>query len=282
MMLTFGQLMRPLLKRKNKLSYLFLVLGMIASAVISVWTTVSVQTGHSNMFSEGFGVRRLDIFGTFFMSFFIITITIFVLGEMIYFIASVYITEKINRSSTWRLAAISDNKFYIANILTSFLSLVYYSFLQIIVALISLGLGLVLSPDLRKGAHFSLGHISQSDLNSVITTMLLSVCLIILTNIFWYLIVGTYHFLSRTMIDFLPFANKFISVTVKLMLLIVFSYISAKSIDMLSEGHFLGVIMLINDSTPLVNQIVLISLLDAVLLILNLVLFDRFIEAKQK
>ncbi len=185
-------------------------------------------------------------------------------------------------SQTWREASISDTKFYFANVFSSIVGCIYIFLIQIIFAF------LILFPsmNLMSAAINNLLGVTQYSPPFIdrLLTMVLFLFLIA-TTIFVF--VSFTNFLARTIVDFLPVKNTFwVRLLTMAILVIIASYIFIQISTRFQnyvDNHFaaksVAMIALTNDmslNTTMLEFILIILVLGGI----NLVLFNKFIEAK--
>ena len=114
----FNHLFEKLLQKKAKNVYLLVILQFISSLASAFFTYFSFYSGRFHFNSHD----NLEFLPGWMALFASLT---FLFGPIL-FILTVVENERLNRNQTWRLAPISDGKFYVANILSSFVSLIYF------------------------------------------------------------------------------------------------------------------------------------------------------------
>lgn len=282
-MTNFWTVFKTLFKEKSKSTYLVFgiqALAVIAILVISAFSGTDLSNAQIAEVKVPVLIGIIDLFcaGMFTSSF---------IAEPVYLLMTSWKNEKVNRSQTWRLTPISDSQFYIANTVSSLASYIYLGILQLAVGLVAALLTYLSSSDIRKGVAIALNEIQKPghtlDINWFACFEM--VIAVILVGLFWYIIVSFYHFVTRSVIDFLPATNnKFILFIVRVITLIAVIYVLYWVIRAVSElGNPLYAVLGSDDfSTGSVGVVVIMLLIfDAIFGGLNLWLFNKFVEAKQ-
>lgn len=283
-MTSFGKFFKQLFKQKNRTVYLILAIQLIAAVIM---TLIAIFSGslYINDDPTMAGVK-VNYFTTTIFGIVGAFLVFSVIAEPVYLLMTSWRNEKINRSQTWRLAPISDSKFYLANTLSSFASYVYLAVAQIIISLIAALLCYVSSANVRKGVAKMCYEISKESPNANWGTFygdLAEVCILVfLAGLLWYVMISFYHFAYRSVMDFLPANSKFVLLLVKLITLVVVIYLFSQIVAVTttsminlaswSNGKF---------DNSLINAIVEFLIFDLIFGGLNLWLINKFVEAKQ-
>lgn len=282
-MTNFWTVFKTLFKEKSKSTYLVFgiqALAVLVIMIISAFSGTDLKNAQIAGAKVPFFIGFIDLFvaGIFTTTF---------IAAPIYLLMTSWKNEKINRSQTWRLMPISDSNFYVANTLSSLASYAYLGVLEAATAIIG---GIVTyfgSSDVRKGIAIMISEMQKPEHSLQINWL---VCLemviaIILVGLFWYIIVSFYHFVTRSVIDFLPATkNSFILFIIRVITLIVVVYVLYFVIRTVSElGNPIFAIIGGDDfSSGSVGVVVLLlAIFDAIFGGLNLFLFNKFVEAKQ-
>lgn len=282
-MTNFWTVFKALFKEKSRSTYLVFGVQVLAVLIILI---ISAFNGTNLSDAQIIGAKVPS---------FVAVIDLFVVGLFtttgiaapVYLLMTSWKNEKINRSQTWRLMPISDSKFYTANTLSSLASYAYLGVLQVLVAIFASIITYLSSSEVRKEIALILKEMQEPQHALQINwfACLEMVVAAILIGLFWYIIVSFYHFVSRSVIDFLPATkNGFILLVIRVITLIVVVYTLYFVINTISNlGNPLFALMNGSDfSSGSVGAVVIfLAILDAIFGGINLWLFNKFVEAKQ-
>lgn len=206
----------------------------------------------------------------------------FPFANIVYLLISIWQNEKINRSQTWRLAAISDSKFYLDNSLSSFISYLYLLFLNLLEITILFLMTFVCSKGIRKAFNYSFQNFIK-DMASWNWEYLFNwALLVILFGLSCYLIVSFLNFSSRSLIDFLPGIKSTIAVNfIRFLLIIIISWLLYKIIN--SIGPIVDIYNGVASAADINLRRVILEYFgfDLIILLVNTFIFSKFVEAKQ-
>ena len=129
-MAEFSRLFNRLFKIKTKKLHVLLFFQIIAAFACAFFTYYEVINWHIHKNPQN-NVGIIPEWALYFviLAFFVIF--------FVYFITPLQ-SEKFNRSQTWRLAAISDGQFYLDNVLSTFVSFIYFIVLEFVTVMILL------------------------------------------------------------------------------------------------------------------------------------------------
>ncbi|WEV70193.1 hypothetical protein OZY43_04350 [Lactobacillus sp. ESL0785] len=203
---------------------------------------------------------------------------------LVYLIITCSQNERINRSQTWRLVPLSDEKIYLVNILSSFVSFIYLGILQVITSIVLFGIGYLFNKQMKDGwDSFISGfkHVNQST-NSLLDLLGL-IILVMLVALLAYLLVSFLNFASQSIMDFLPaVSSKFIVTLIRLILIIAIMWLLVQIYSFLkpiisSPFDFIFDGKAVNTG----SASGILALIDIVFLAVNMFLISKFFEAKQ-
>lgn len=283
-MTSFRKLFKELFKQKNKTAYLIFLLQLAAAIVI---TLISIVTGNLVVTDNNTlaGVK-VNIFTAIVLGITFSFGGFSGIAEPVYLLMTSWKNEKINRSQTWRLAAISDGKFYLANLLSSFASYIYLAIMQVVVVILACGITYISSNNVRKGVAKIFHEMGRShveiDWGPGLRFLLELLLLIILAGLAWYIAISFYHFAYRSVMDFLPVNNKLVLFLVRLITLIVVIYLISQVVNVITNGLITLIAWDSNDfSNSLMGAIIDFLIFNLIFGGLNVWLINSFVEAKQ-
>lgn len=134
------------------------------------------------------------------------------------------------------------------------------------------------SGEVRKGVS---EVIAEATNNNADYGMLVEYLVIgLLLNLFWYVMISFYHFLSRSVIDFLPIAsNRFVILIVRVLVLVVVIY-ALYFVSIGLSDLFIHPLTDSRESFELLMTIVIFILFNVIFGGLNILLINKFVEAK--
>lgn len=283
-MTSFWKFFKELFKQKNRTAYLIFLIQLAAAVVITV---ISIITGNLVVTNnDTLAGVRINTFTTIILGITFSFGGFSAIAQPIYLLITSWKNEKINRSQTWRLAAISDNKFYLANLLSSFASYIYLAVMQLIVVLLACGITYISSNNVQKGVakiFYEMGrsHV-EFDWGPGLRFLLELVILIILAGLAWYITISFYHFAYRSVMDFLPIKNKLVLFLVRLITLIVVIYLISQVVNVIINGLVTLIAWDSNDfSNSLGGAIIDFLIFNMIFGGLNMWLINSFVEAKE-
>lgn len=267
-------LFKELLKRKIQRVNVIVTIQFVSAIALAFFTNFSINSGmvHTRLTNPAdFLTEILACFGSLF----------FVFG-LILFLLTISQNERLNRDQTWRLIPITDGKFYIENIFSSFISLIYFVLVNVIIAIILLLICVLFNSKFRQDLGINI-HPSLEFFYVIIVA--------ILSCFFMFLIASFLNFSSIAISDFLPQgSNRTILFLVRVLIIIVIIGFIWKINSVFSfYDFFTGNFSLVNlKVTPLnslvelENLMIVLFVIDLVILALNLFLINHFSEPEKK
>lgn len=251
----FNHLFEKLLQKKAKNVYLLVILQFISSLASAFFTYFSFYSGRFHFNSN----NNLEFLPGWMALFASLT---FLFGPIL-FILTVVENERLNRNQTWRLAPISDGKFYVANILSSFVSLVYFVLLDVLIAICFLFLSIFTNSKFGKNLQI------EVDLNS--------------TAIFDFIGIMLLHFSSQAILDFLPHASSHILISfVRIFIIIVLVGLLVRLYSVFAN-YIINILLLRSTGLAGLESVVLMMfIIDLIILGINVFLINHFFEAGEK
>lgn len=213
-----------------------------------------------------------------FLTFIVLFLMLCFLTAPVYLVMTSWKNEKINRDQTWRLIPISSGKFYLSNTLSSFAAYIYLEIMQLVLMLVGFFGVYLASSEVRKGVS---EVIAEATNNNAEYGMLVEYLIIgLLLNLFWYVMISFYHFLSRSVIDFLPTAsNRFVIFIIRVLVLVVVIY-ALYFVSIGLSDLFIHPLTDPGESFELLMTIVIFILFNVIFGGLNVLLINKFVEAK--
>lgn len=282
MMSIFYRSFTELFKLKVKNINLLLLCQLIGSFALTFFSYFHFANGifatnPANNLS--FIVTWLNNF--FYLSFFFI---------VIYYLLTCISHEHVNQNQTWRLIPISSIGLYADNMLSSFIAVAFFCIIEAISNLIFLGASMLFDQSFAHSITQSFTAIFNSlgKINSEVITNLFSIILIlILFGFLFYFIVDFLNFISRSIADFIPGSNgrNYIrAIIIFLIILITWTIINTnsliESIVLYPISFLRGDLALADYNLP--NVIFILLAFDVILASVNLLLYNKFFEAKEK
>lgn len=277
-MAEFNRLFNRLFKIKTKKLHILLFFQIIAALACAFFTYYEVINWHIRKNPQN-NVGILPEWALYFvfLAFFVIF--------FVYFITPLQ-SEKFNRSQTWRLAAISDGQFYLVNVLSTFVSFIYFIVLEFVTVMILLFSSYLTDKPVVYFFRDLLKSILRNlDIN-VFWMILSTIVLAILSCFFLYFVIGFFNFASRAILDFVP-ANINGAVVKVLHIVIIFGLIwfFFKIQNIFVYQVLLSVIHPtnygLNLSSSLPFAILANAISDLILLGSNIFLINHFYEATE-
>lgn len=285
-MTSFWTLFKQLFKQKNKSANLVFLIQLAAAIVTMIMAFIGTINTSSFKFQIGPDIS-LKLFSGVIVGIIVTFLGYSFLANPAYIIITSWKNEKVNRSQTWRLVPMNDGLIYVCNTLSSFASFVYLIVLQAIMAVLAAIITYASSDQVRSAVAIVLnemGRISrQPSVWEFLGDSLLMVLLASLLGLFWYVIVSFLHFTSRAIIDFLPNgSNKFLVFVVRLIVLIAVVYILTVLGNLLGNIGLDSILGNNNDfAVSMIPAFIDIIILDLIFGIVNFLLINKFVEAKQ-
>ena len=277
-MTSFKNLFGRFFVEKAKKVYSFLIIQIVGALAFSVFG-ILIRTGEFGEFLNLYSELLPD-----WLMYFCLLSVFFIIFFFIYMAVK---NERINRSQTWRLTAITDEKFYIANSLSSFITFIYFIFLNIIVAGILLFVSFFMDKAFRNSCERMFKQFRPNfELNTI--RLIFDIMLLLLLCCFFIsLLISFLNFSSKAIMDYLPVASN--GLVVKLLhifIVIVIAWLYTKAekffVNQLlgSLLNFLNFNPTYNNALPYVNVVVVVD--NLILFIINILLFKFFFEAEEK
>lgn len=213
-MTSFGTLFRQLFLQKSRSAYLIFGIQFLAAFVLTILTL-----GSAGLNNPKIDQTAINTVAAAFLTFIVLFLMLCFLTAPVYLVMTSWKNEKINRDQTWRLIPISSGKFYLSNTLSSFAAYIYLEIMQLVLMLVGFFGVYLASSEVRKGVS---EVIAEATNNNAEYGMLVEYLIIgLLLNLFWYVMISFYHFLSRSVIDFLPTAsNRFVIFIIRVLVLL--------------------------------------------------------------
>ncbi|TSO26356.1 hypothetical protein [Lactobacillus sp. LL6] len=272
-------LFKQLFKQKSKTAYLLIIIQLIAAFVITLFGIFNSEGMDQ---AEFIGVPMHDKLLIYMITFVISFLVLSIFTDFAYFIMTSWKNEKINRSQTWQLIPINSEKFYVINTLSSFLSFVYLCVLQALVGIIGAITFYVGSNEFRKGIAELITAMNKEHVWSQIDWGLIGeeFILVLLLGLAWYITVSFYHFITRTIIDFLPDkAARLTAIIVRIVMLILVIWLLIEFLNItfaIYESRFINPGL----GTDIGIAIANFAIFDIIFGGINIALFKKFVEAK--
>ena len=275
-MTSFKNLFGRFFVEKAKNVYSFLIIQIVGALAFSVFGLL-IGTGEFGEFLNLYSELLPDwLMGFCLLSVFFI---------IFFFIYMAVKNERINRSQTWRLTAITDEKFYIANSLSSFITFIYFIFLNIIVAGILLFVSFFMDKAFRNSCERMFKQFRPNfELNTI--RFIFDITLLILLCCFFIsLLISFLNFSSKAIMDYLPVASsglivKLLHIFIVIVIAWLFTKVEKIFVDQVlgSLLNFLNLNPAYNNALPYVNVIVVV--VNLIVFVINIFLFKHFFEAK--
>lgn len=280
-MTSFNTLFNRMFQEKSRTVYLIYLIQAFASLCFSVWMIISMKGDPNvmviNVHHEVTNhlISYLLIFGVmmFITSFF---------ANFVYWIISSVKNEKINRSQTWRLIPISDTKFLLSNFGTAFISYLWLMILEGITVAVTC-LPVLTVNEVRKNLADFFSRSQQLGTQDW-WGLLGALVLVILLGYAWYAIVSLINLSSRSIMDFLPNgSNKFLMFVVRVVIIIAVIWLlsNAATVVFGAIDNFLPFLADGNDNLQIGGTLVSFLVFDVVITLLDILLLNKFVEAKQ-
>ncbi|CAM3115329.1 hypothetical protein SAMN04487792_0156 [Lactobacillus bombicola] len=269
----FKSLFSQQFKQKTKNLYLILLIEFIGSIAI---TFFSSRYSYNSSVLDTFMIKLLSIYST-----------IMIFSTFAFYIIICFINEKINLSQTWRLTPINDSLFYISNILSSFVTMVYFKLLELLTLAIFSGLYYVISPQVRTNVAITLNELNKytnshlSKLYNIFDETLIFITIMVLLALLTYLIISFLNFTSRAIMNFLPHVSgRGVSSIIRLVIIWLIAWLLVKISNLIRMNNIFSGFM-VNDKSSLLIILVLL-ILNLFFLIVNVFLMQHYFEAIEK
>lgn len=263
-------------KAKNAYSLLILqVIGALAFSVCGLLIGTGGFYGFLNLYTE---LLPDWLMGFLILSFFCI---------IYFFIYMAVKNERLSHNQTWRLAATSDSKFYLANSLSSFVTFIYFIVLDIIVAGILFYFSYQIDQNFKSSWQKMIKQLNPAfDVNTV-HFIINIIILVMLCCFFLSLLISFLNFASKAIMDYLPsFSSRLLVSFFHLIIVIIIAMLFAR-MEMFFANQIMGNILNLLNFKPaydsnLLYANIIISTVNLILLGVNIFLFDYFYEADEK
>ncbi|WEV44456.1 hypothetical protein OZX56_04295 [Lactobacillus sp. ESL0684] len=271
----FFKLFRQFLRKKSRSAYGILVVELISAIVLAMTGFFSKHTTVS---------QNPNIIHHFLPLTLVSYLELILLFDAIYLLVNTWQNEKYSFTQSLRLVPLNDTNIYLCNILSSFTSFIYFVILQ---GVTSLGLfGICYGFDSKfkfqvsqQWAHLRVTgalRVNSADLTAIAGFVIL----LILTLASFYLITSFINFLSHAITAFLP-RNSYrlvLNVT-RLVILVGVIWLLSNIFNAFSSVFLLQV----NKMTTITfwQEDLRMAIWDLAIVLLNLLLINRFVEAKQ-
>lgn len=277
-MTLFNSLFGRFFVKKAKNAYSLLILQVIGALAFSVCGLL-IGTGGFYEFLNLYTELLPDwLMGFLILSFFCI---------IYFFIYMAVKNERLSHNQTWRLAATSDSKFYLANSLSSFVTFIYFIVLDIIVAGILFYFSYQIDQKFKSSWQKMIKQLNPAfDVNTV-HFIINIIILVMLCCFFLSLLISFLNFASKAIMDYLPsFSSRLLVSFFHLIIVIIIAMLFAR-MEMFFANQIMGNILNLLNFKPaydsnLLYANIIISIVNLILLGVNIFLFDYFYEADEK
>lgn len=277
-MTSFNSLFGRFFVKKAKNAYSLLILQVIGALAFSVCGLL-IGTGGFYEFLNLYTELLPDwLMGFLILSFFCI---------IYFFIYMAVKNERLSHNQTWRLAATSDSKFYLANSLSSFVTFIYFIVLDIIVAGILFYFSYQIDQNFKSSWQKMIKQLNPAfDVNTV-HFIINIIILVMLCCVFLSLLISFLNFASKAIMDYLPsFSSRLLVSFFHLIIVIIIAMLFAR-MEMFFANQIMGNILNLLNFKPaydsnLLYANIIISIVNLILLGVNIFLFDYFYEADEK
>ena len=277
-MTSFNSLFGRFFVKKAKNAYSLLILQVIGALAFSVCGLL-IGTGGFYEFLNLYTELLPDwLMGFLILSFFCI---------IYFFIYMAVKNERLSHNQTWRLAATSDSKFYLANSLSSFVTFIYFIVLDIIVAGILFYFSYQIDQKFKSSWQKMIKQLNPAfDVNTV-HFIINIIILVMLCCFFLSLLISFLNFASKAIMDYLPsFSSRLLVSFFHLIIVIIIAMLFAR-MEMFFANQLMGNILNLLNFKPaydsnLLYANIIISIVNLILLGINIFLFDYFYEADEK
>lgn len=277
-MTSFNSLFGRFFVKKAKNAYSLLILQVIGALAFSVCGLL-IGTGGFYEFLNLYTELLPDwLMGFLILSFFCI---------IYFFIYMAVKNERLSHNQTWRLAATSDSKFYLANSLSSFVTFIYFIVLDMIVAGILFYFSYQIDQNFKSSWQKMIKQLNPAfDVNTV-HFIINIIILVMLCCFFLSLLISFLNFASKAIMDYLPsFSSRLLVSFFHLIIVIIIAMLFAR-MEMFFANQIMGNILNLLNFKPaydsnLLYANIIISIVNLILLGVNIFLFDYFYEADEK
>ena len=275
-MTSFNTLFNRMFQEKSKSVYLIFLIQAFASLCFTIIGFVS-ENGTPE-FVNGKDTSSVNVIVAFLAVFAVMMLITSFIADFVYWIISSIKNEKINRSQTWRLIPVTDTKFLLSNFGTAFLTYIWLGILEAVTIIVTL-LPMLSDQDVRKAIGQARIHLSARDWQ----TMLESLLLIIFIGYAWYAIVSLLNLASRSIIDFLPGgSSKVWTFIIRVIVIIAIIWILGHAATIIFSvlGEF-SPFAVNNYDIDYATTLLQFLVFDVVITLIDILLLNKFVEAKQ-
>lgn len=278
----FQRLFSTFFKNKMKQGYIELAIQTIAAIVISIFSVIGFKNGHFYLYDNGN------------VGFFLILLGVFsalaLVALVVFFGITCVTNERYNSNQSYRLLAISDTKYFLDNILSSFVAFIVMSIIELLIFVLISILGFLTDQGFRTNT-ISIAQDMSNDAAKLGASFYISliqvVVWLILLILLTYVLISFLNFSSKAILNFLPgFSNRPALFLVRGLLILLISWLIIKVVEPINwflDSRISRPLFYINpDWTSFFNSsniIFLIILL--VFLLADLFLFNRYFEPKE-
>lgn len=277
-MTSFNSLFGRFFVKKAKNAYSLLILQVIGALAFSVCGLLIGKGGFYEFLNLYTELLPDWLMGFLILSFFCI---------IYFFIYMAVKNERLSHNQTWRLAATSDSKFYLANSLSSFVTFIYFIVLDIIVAGILFYFSYQIDQKFKSSWQKMIKQLNPAfDVNTV-HFIINIIILVMLCCFFLSLLISFLNFASKAIMDYLPsFSSRLLVSFFHLIIVIIIAMLFAR-MEMFFANQIMGNILNLLNFKPaydsnLLYANIIISIVNLILLGVNIFLFDYFYEADEK
>lgn len=277
-MTSFNTLFNRMFQEKSKSVYVIYLIQAFASLCFTIIMAFSARGNVPEVVEWNSRETVNPVVMYLFLFAIMMLITSFV-ADFIYWIVSSVKNEKINRSQTWRLIPISDTKFLLSNFGTAFFSYIWLGILETATIIIT-SLPLLFSSKEIKDAIYSNNFaFNAQNLGQMLGGMLL----VILLGYAWYAVVSLINLSSRSIMDFLPSGSSkalmfVVRVVITILIIWLLSYAASALFSII--GQFTPFDFGSNDS-GVGTTILGFLAIDVIITLIDILLLNKFVEAKQ-
>lgn len=279
----FGRLFKIQFKMRSKRAYTMILIQFVVALACTIFIFVRFSNWHfyltndtSSFFPE---ILTIFLFFAFFIGFY-------------YYLFTIIQNERDNRNQSFRLIPLSDSKYYLNNILSSFAALVYFVFLEIVCLALLSGISYLLNNDFRQNTINTLNQLITTlpKLNFEFYLTYANLFFILILFCFYiYFIVSFLNFTSRTIMNFLPgTSNRIVLGIIRIIVILLIAWLISRAFNFLgtiisSNGPFFsgnGIGKSTISDLAIAN--IWLFVIDMVFLAADLFLFEKFFEPRER
>ncbi|WP_308554871.1 ABC transporter permease [uncultured Lactobacillus sp.] len=277
-MTSFNTLFNRMFQEKSKAVYLIYLIQTFASLCFTLMMFFSTR-GQDPQIVVGKARETVNPIIEFLFMFAAMVAVTSVFAGFVYWIISSVKNERINRSQTWRLIPISDTKFLLSNFGTALISYIWLQIIEIVTVVVA-SLPLLFASKEIKGLFQGSNHnISAQDW----WQLLGGIVFVILLGYAWYAVVSLINLSSKSIMDFLPGgSSKALMFLVRLVVIVMVVWLLgyAGSVLFSVVGRFTP-FALGNGDIQMGSTILGFLAFDVVITLIDILLLNKFVEAKQ-